>query len=134
MSPFTFTIFCSLPYIPPTHSHSHFIIELIYKSMTHVPLIFSNSLFITFIKICVGSNGDELLRMETVIEKGRMKKVKRKKNDWERGDAPMYCRMRELCFFLFLFSNTVYMYIFYICMWAGSITRKQHYHFRLFYL
>ena len=41
LSHFILTIFGSEPHIPSTHSYSHFIMKLIYKSRTHNPLIFS---------------------------------------------------------------------------------------------
>ena len=54
LSPFTFTIFASGPYIPLTHSHSNFILKLIYKSRTHIPLIFSTHFLLHFLKLMSG--------------------------------------------------------------------------------
>ena len=62
LSYFTFTIFGSGLHIPLTRLHSHFIIKLIYKSSTHNPLTFFNSLSITFLKIRVGSKWDKFWR------------------------------------------------------------------------
>ena len=50
LSHFTFIIFGRGPYIPLTHSYSHFIIKLIYKTRTHNPLTFSNHFPLHFLK------------------------------------------------------------------------------------
>ena len=60
LSLFTFIIIDNGFHIPLTQSHLHFIIKLTYKSMTHMPLIFSNPHSITFLNIRVGLNGDKL--------------------------------------------------------------------------
>ena len=51
LSPFTFTIFGNGPHIPLTHSHSHFIIQLIYKSRVHMPLTISTHFLLHFLKL-----------------------------------------------------------------------------------
>ena len=55
LSSFTFIIFCSGPRITLTHSHSHFILILIYKR-THMPPTFSNSFSINFLKFVLESS------------------------------------------------------------------------------
>ena len=54
LSYFTFTIFGSGHHIPLIHSHSHFIIKLICKNRTYMPLTFLTHILLHFLKSMPG--------------------------------------------------------------------------------